>query len=199
MKRCWWAGADPLYIDYHNREWGVPCRDDAKLFEMLLLEGAQAGLAWITILRKRENYRAAFSRFDPAKIAHYDSRKKARLLENPGIVRNRLKVESAVRNARVFLRIQEEFDGFAPYLWGFVDNEPIVNRFRRREQVPARTVLSDAISKDLEQRGMNFVGSTICYAYMQSIGLVNDHLLDCEKGVRSHISTLNPLAPRARC
>ena len=179
MKRCWWAGDDPLYIDYHDNEWGVPCLDDAKLFEMLLLESAQAGLAWITILRKRENYRKAFSGFDPRKIARYDRRKKERLLADAGIVRNRLKIDSAIRNARAFLKIQDEFDGFSPYLWGFVDGKPIVNRFRRRDQVPPRTELSDTISKDLKRRGMNFVGSTIVYAYMQSIGVVNDHLTDC--------------------
>jgi DNA-3-methyladenine glycosylase I len=183
MKRCWWAGDDPLYVDYHDNEWGVPRRDDATLFEMLLLEGAQAGLAWITILRKRENYRRALSGFDPVKIARYDDRKKARLLADEGIVRNRLKIDSAIRNARAFLRIQEEFDGFSTYLWAFVDGEPIDNRFRRKDQVPAKTSLSDAMSKDLKQRGMNFVGSTICYAYMQSVGLVNDHLMDC--GTRS--------------
>ena len=179
MKRCWWAGEDPLYVTYHDHEWGVPCRDDAKLFEMLLLEGAQAGLAWITILRKREGYRKAFSRFDPRKIARYGEREKQRLLANPGIVRNRLKIDSAIRNARVFLDIQQETDGFAPFLWSFVDGEPIVNRFRRPDQVPASTPLSDALSKELKRRGMNFVGSTICYAYMQSVGLVNDHLMDC--------------------
>ncbi len=179
MKRCWWAGEDPLYVAYHDLEWGVPCRDDTKLFEMLLLESAQAGLAWITILRKREGYRKAFSRFDPCKIARYGKREKERLLANPGIVRNRLKIDSAIRNARVFLDIQQEADGFAPFLWGFVDGKPIVNRFRRPDQIPASTPLSDALSKELKRRGMNFVGSTICYAYMQSVGLVNDHLVDC--------------------
>jgi len=179
MKRCWWAGEDPLYVAYHDQEWGVPCRDDAKLFEMLLLESAQAGLAWITILRKRENYRKAFSRFDPRKIARYGAREKRRLLNDPGIVRNRLKIDSAIRNARVFLDIQQECGGFAPFLWGFVDGKPIVNQFRKPAQVPASTPLSDALSKELKRRGMNFVGSTICYAYMQSVGLVNDHLVDC--------------------
>jgi DNA-3-methyladenine glycosylase I len=179
MKRCWWAGEDSLYVAYHDDEWGVPCRDDDKLFEMLLLESAQAGLAWITILRKRENYRKAFSQFDPTKISRYGSREKARLLANSGIVRNRLKIDSAIRNARAFLEIQREFGEFASFLWGFVDGKPIVNRFRRSDQVPASTPLSDALSKELKQRGMNFVGSTICYAYMQSIGLVNDHLADC--------------------
>jgi DNA-3-methyladenine glycosylase I len=179
MKRCWWAGEDPLYVAYHDHEWGVPCREDGKLFEMLLLESAQAGLAWITILRKRENYRKAFSQFDPIKIARYGTRQKVRLLANPGIVRNRLKIDSAIRNARVFLAIQEEFDGFASFLWDFVDGKPLVNRFRKPDQVPASTPRSDALSKELKRRGMNFVGSTICYAYMQSVGLVNDHLTDC--------------------
>ena len=179
MKRCWWAGEDPLYVAYHDHEWGVPCRDDAKLFEMLLLESAQAGLAWITILRKRENYRKAFSQFDPTKIARYGKRQKERLLANPGIVRNRLKIDSSIRNARVFLEIQQEFGEFASFLWAFVGGKPIVNRFRRRDQIPASTPLSDAVSKELKRRGMNFVGSTICYAYMQSVGLVNDHLVDC--------------------
>jgi len=179
MKRCWWAGEDPLYVAYHDHEWGVPCRDDAKLFEMLLLESAQAGLAWITILRKRENYRKAFSQFDPTKIARYGKRQKERLLANPGVVRNRLKIDSSIRNARVFLEIQQEFEEFASFLWAFVDGKPIVNRFRRRDQIPASTPLSDAVSKELKRRGMNFVGSTICYAYMQSVGLVNDHLVDC--------------------
>jgi len=179
MKRCWWAGEDPLYVAYHDHEWGVPCRDDGKLFEMLLLESAQAGLAWITILRKRENYRKAFSRFDAAKIARYGKRQKERLLADPGIVRNRLKIDSAIRNARVFLDIQQECGGFGTFLWGFVDGKPIDNAFRRPAQVPAKTPLSDALSKELKRRGMNFVGSTICYAYMQSVGLVNDHLVDC--------------------
>ena len=181
MKRCWWAGEDPLYVAYHDQEWGVPCRDDGKLFEMLLLESAQAGLAWITILRKRENYRRAFSRFDPAKIARYDERKKERLLGDAGIVRNRLKIDSAIRNARVFLSLQREFGSFSDFLWDFVDGEPVVNRFREPAQVPPKTPLSDAISKELKRRGMNFVGSTIVYAYMQSIGMVNDHLVDCPR------------------
>ncbi|NIM02024.1 MAG: DNA-3-methyladenine glycosylase I [Acidobacteria bacterium] len=181
MERCWWAGEDPLYVAYHDHEWGVPCRDDAKLFEMLLLESAQAGLAWITILRKRENYRRAFSHFDPAKIARYDKRKKERLLADAGIVRNRLKIDSAIRNARVFLDLRQEFGSFSEFLWGFVDGEPIVNRFRRPDQIPASTPLSDSLSKELKRRGMNFVGSTIVYAYMQSVGMVNDHLVDCPR------------------
>ncbi len=181
MKRCWWAGEDPLYVAYHDHEWGVPCRDEAKLFEMLLLESAQAGLAWITILRKREGYRRAFSGFDPVKIARYGKRQKERLLADSGIVRNRLKIDSAIRNARVYLDLQQEFGRFSEFLWGFVDGEPVVNRFRRPAQVPAKTPLSDAISRELKRRGMNFVGSTIVYAYMQSIGMVNDHLVDCPR------------------
>ena len=179
MRRSWWAGEDPLYVAYHDREWGVPSHDDEHLFEMLLLESAQAGLAWITILRKRETYRAAFSGFDAQKIARYDQRKIERLLTDPGIVRNRLKVQSAIRNARVFLDIQQEHAGFAPFLWDFVDGKPKVNRFRTPAEVPAMTPISDRMSKELKRRGMNFVGSTICYAYMQSVGLVNDHLTDC--------------------
>ena len=179
MQRCWWAGDDPLYIAYHDEEWGEPTRDDPTLFEMLILEGAQAGLAWITILRKRENYRKALNGFDPVKISRYGAAQKRRLLNDAGIVRNRLKIDSAIRNAKSFLEIQSEFGSFSKFLWDFVDGEPIVNRFKRKDQVPASTPLSDALSKELKRRGMNFVGSTICYAYMQSIGMVNDHLTNC--------------------
>ena len=176
--RCSWAGTDPLYVHYHDEEWGVPVHDDRKLFEFLLLEGAQAGLSWITILRKREAYRAAFDRFDPARIARYDRRRVARLLGNAGIVRNRLKIESAVTNARAFLAVQTEFGRFDRYLWRFVDGRPIANRWRDRA-VPARTDVSDALSKDLAKRGFRFVGSTICYAFMQAVGMVNDHTTRC--------------------
>lgn len=179
--RCFWCGSDPLYQRYHDREWGFPVTDDQRLFEKIALEGFQAGLSWITILRKRENYRRAFSRFDPSKIARYDKRKKERLLADAGIVRNRLKIDSAIRNARVFLALQREFGSFSDFLWDFVDGEPVVNRFRDPAQVPPKTPLSDAISKELKRRGMNFVGSTIVYAYMQSIGMVNDHLVDCPR------------------
>jgi DNA-3-methyladenine glycosylase I len=178
-ERCWWPGSDPVYIDYHDREWGVPVRDDRKLFEFLVLEGAQAGLSWITILRKRAAYRAAFDEFDPEKVARYDARRVQKLLKNEGIVRNRLKVESAVKNARAYLAVQEEFGSFAKYQWAFVEGKPIVNRFQEKKQIPARTALSDSISRDLKQRGFNFVGSTIIYAHMQAVGMVNDHVVSC--------------------
>lgn len=176
--RCPWCGTDPLYVAYHDAEWGVPVRDDARLFELLLLEGAQAGLSWITILRKRENYRRAFSQFDAEKIARFDAKKRARLMLDEGIVRNRLKIESATSNARAFLRMQEQ-GSFSDWLWAFVDGEPIVNRPRTMAQVPARTELSDAISKELKKRGFRFVGSTIVYAFLQAVGVVDDHLAGC--------------------
>lgn len=178
-KRCDWCGDDPLYQHYHDAEWGVPTYDDATLFEFLILEGAQAGLSWITILRKRENYHAAFDQFDPHKIARYSPKKIEKLLQNPGIVRNRLKVESAVRNARAYLNILEQQDCFSDYIWQFVAGTPIQNRWKTMQQVPASTAESDAMSKALKKAGFNFVGSTICYAYMQSMGMVNDHLTSC--------------------
>lgn len=178
-KRCFWCGTDPLYVEYHDREWGVPVREDRKLFEFLVLEGAQAGLSWITVLRKREAYRSAFAEFDPERVARFDGRKIERLLANPGIVRNRLKVESAVKNARAFLAVQEEFGSFSAYQWRFVDGKPIRNGFRTRDEVPARTAVSDAMSKDLRARGFSFVGSTIVYAHMQAVGMVDDHLVEC--------------------
>jgi len=177
--RCGWAGSDPIYVGYHDREWGVPVRDDRRLFEFLVLEGAQAGLSWITILRKRDAYRAAFDDFDPEKVARYDARRIAKLLTNEGIVRNRAKLESAVKNARAFLAVQAEFGSFSKYQWGFVENEPVVNRWPSLKQIPPRTPLSDALSKDLKQRGFSFVGSTIVYAHMQAVGMVNDHLVSC--------------------
>ncbi len=176
--RCPWCGTDPLYVAYHDAEWGVPVRDDARLFEMLLLEGAQAGLSWITILRKRDNYRRAFAQFDAEKIARFDAKKRARLMLDEGIVRNRLKIESATGNARAFLRMQEQ-GSFSDWLWAFVDGEPVVNRPRTMAQVPARTDLSDAISKELKKRGFRFVGSTIVYAFLQATGIVDDHLAGC--------------------
>jgi len=178
-KRCKWAGSDPLYVSYHDREWGVPSHDDRHLFEMLILEGAQAGLAWITILRKREGYRKAYDNFDPGKVARYTAAKQRRLLADPGIVRNRLKVDASVGNARAFLAVQKEFGSFDRYIWGFVGGSPIVNRFARLSDVPASTPESDAMSKDLKKRGFRFVGSTICYAFMQAVGMVNDHTVDC--------------------
>ena len=178
-KRCGWAGSDPLYVAYHDREWGRPVRDDRVLFEFLILEGAQAGLSWITILRKREAYRKAFDGFDPAKVARYTAAKRRQLLRNPGIVRNRLKVESAVTNAKAFLAVQQEFGAFSRYLWNFVEGKPRVNRPRSLKAVPASTALSDRISKDLRKRGFRFVGSTIVYAYLQAVGVVDDHVTDC--------------------
>jgi len=177
--RCAWAGSDPLYQAYHDREWGVPVHDDRLLFEFLTLEGAQAGLSWITILRKREAYRAAFAGFDPEQVARFDEQRVAELLANPGIVRNRLKVGSAVTNARAFLRVQEEFGSFDAYMWRFVDGRPIRNAWRSIREVPASTPVSDALSRDLKRRGFRFVGTTICYAHMQAIGMVNDHTVDC--------------------
>jgi DNA-3-methyladenine glycosylase I len=177
--RCGWAGSDPIYVGYHDREWGVPVRDDRRLFEFLVLEGAQAGLSWITILRKRDAYREAFDDFVPEKVARYDARRVAKLLQNEGIVRNRAKLESAVKNARAFLEVQEEFGTFSKYQWGFVNGEPVVNRWPSLKQIPPRTLLSDALSKDLKQRGFSFVGSTIIYAHMQAVGMVNDHIIDC--------------------
>ncbi|MDQ2643025.1 MAG: DNA-3-methyladenine glycosylase I [Myxococcota bacterium] len=177
--RCGWSQSDPIYIEYHDTEWGVPVHDDRTLFEFLILEGAQAGLSWLTILRKREAYRKAFARFDPKKVARFDERDVARLLADPGIVRNRLKIQSAIKNARAFLEVQSELGSFAKYQWGFVDGKPIQNRFRSLKEIPARTEVSDAFSKDLKRRGFNFVGSTIVYAHMQATGMVNDHVVDC--------------------
>jgi DNA-3-methyladenine glycosylase I len=179
VTRCGWCGTDPLYVRYHDEEWGVPVRDDRKLFEFLILEGAQAGLSWLTILRKREAYRRAFAGFDPERVARFDARKVQRLLANAGIVRNRLKVEAAVRNARAFLRVQEEFGSFATYQWRFVGGRPRQNRPRGIKDIPARTEESDALSKDLRRRGFGFVGSTIVYAHMQAVGMVNDHVVGC--------------------
>ncbi len=179
--RCQWCGDDPLYVAYHDDEWGVPSRDDAHLFEMLLLEGAQAGLAWITILRKREGYRRALHGFDVERIARFTEADQLRLREDAGIVRNRLKIASSVRNARAWLALVEERGSFAAYLWDFVDGRPVQNRFRSMSELPAATPLSDAISKDLKKRGFNFVGSTIMYAYLQSVGVVNDHVVDCHR------------------
>jgi DNA-3-methyladenine glycosylase I len=176
--RCAWA-RNELAVRYHDKEWGVPVHDDHRLFEFLVLEGAQAGLSWDTILKKRENYRAAFDEFDPAKIARYPQRKIVRLLADPGIIRNRLKIASTVQNARAFLKIQEEAGSFDRYVWQFVDGSPRVNAWKSSGQVPARTPQSDAMSKDLKERGFNFVGSMICYAFMQAVGMVNDHVVDC--------------------
>jgi len=179
-KRCEWAGvihAD--YIAYHDREWGVPVHNDRKQFEFLLLEGAQAGLSWWTVLNKRAAYRKAFAEFDPQKVARFTPKRIERLMNNPGIIRNRLKINAAITNARAFLEVQEEFDGFDKYIWRFVDGRTRQNRWRRLQDLPATTAQSDALSKDLKQRGFKFVGSTIMYAHMQAVGMVNDHLVSC--------------------
>lgn len=179
-KRCGWVDrASAEYVRYHDQEWGRPVHDDRHLFEMLTLEGAQAGLSWSTILKKRAGYRRAFANFDPRKVARFDARKKNSLLSDSGIVRNRLKIDSTVTNARAFLEVQREFGSFDRYLWSFVDGRPIVNRPKTMEGVPPRTELSDRIAKDLKQRGFRFVGSTIIYAYLQAVGIVNDHLRNC--------------------
>ena len=177
--RCSWAGTDPLYVKYHDEEWGVPLHDDRRLFEMLILEGAQAGLSWITILRKRPAYRKAFDNFDAKKIARYDARKKRALMADAGIVRNRLKIDSTISNARAFLDVRKEFGSFDKYIWQFTGGAPIVNRRKTMKDVPATSPESDAMSKDLKKRGFRFVGSTICYAFMQATGMVNDHVEGC--------------------
>ena len=177
--RCGWAGTDPLYLAYHDREWGVPVHDDRKLFEMLILEGAQAGLSWITVLKKRGNYRKAFDNFEPAKVSQYDTRKIRQLLQNEGIIRNRLKIESTISNARAFLEVQKEFGSFDKYIWQFVGHKPVKNKRRSMKDIPATTPPSDTMSKDLKKRGFRFVGSTICYAFMQAVGMVNDHVVGC--------------------
>jgi DNA-3-methyladenine glycosylase I len=177
--RCTWCGTDPLYVAYHDHEWGVPVHDDRLLFEFLVLEGAQAGLSWLTILRKREAYRQAFDGFDPERVARYSQRRVEKLLANPGIVRNRLKVGSAVKNAKAFLAVQGEFGSFDTYMWTFVDGKPKQNAWRSLKDLPPRTADSDRMSKDLVRRGFSFVGSTICYAHMQAVGMVNDHTVDC--------------------
>jgi DNA-3-methyladenine glycosylase I len=180
LQRCPWAVGE-LDIVYHDEEWGVPVHDDRRLFELLTLEGAQAGLSWSTILKKREHYRAAFAEFDPARVARFNQQKQQRLLQNPGIVRNRLKVASTIDNARAFLAVQAEFGSFDAYVWGFVDGRPIQNSWRTMSEVPASTPVSDTLSKDLKRRGFRFVGSTICYAFMQATGMVNDHLVTCPR------------------
>ncbi|XYH99873.1 DNA-3-methyladenine glycosylase I [Sorangium sp. So ce1128] len=178
-ERCAWVTSDPDYIAYHDEQWGVPLHDDQALFEMLTLEGAQAGLSWLTVLRKRAAYREAFAGFDPARVARFTPARVEKLLANPGIVRNRLKIESTVNNARRFLEVQREHGTFDAYLWGFVGGAPVVNAFRAGAEIPAKTAISDALSKDLLRRGFKFVGSTICYALMQATGMVNDHLVSC--------------------
>ncbi|MBF0490219.1 MAG: DNA-3-methyladenine glycosylase I [Candidatus Omnitrophica bacterium] len=179
MNRCGWCTQDSIYMDYHDKEWGRPVHDDRLLFEFLILEGAQAGLSWLTVLKKRENYRKAFDHFDVRQVARYDDQKIQELLSNDGIIRNRLKIVSAIRNARAYLDIQKEFGSFDRYLWRFTDGKIQKNHFKYYKDLPTQTPLSDAISKDLKIRGFNFVGSTIIYAYMQAVGMVNDHTQDC--------------------
>jgi DNA-3-methyladenine glycosylase I len=195
LLRCPWCGDDPLYVRYHDEEWGVPVHDDRRLFEMLTLEGAQAGLSWITVLRKRGTYRAAFDRFDVRKVARYDRRKIKALLANPGIVRNRLKVEGTVVNARAFLAVQEAFGTFDEYVWRFVGGVPKINRPRSLAAIRPQTPESDALSRDLKTRGFTFVGSTICYAFMQAVGMVNDHLASCAFRDAARPGRATPVAP----
>ncbi len=178
-KRCAWVSENDLYIQYHDEEWGVPLHDDQKLFEFIILEGAQAGLSWLTVLKKRENYRQLFDNFNPDKIAEYDAQKTEILLQNPGIIRNRLKIESTIRNAKSFLEIRKKYGSFNNYIWSFVDGKPLVNRWNNLKDLPAKTDLSDRMSRELKKAGFNFVGSTICYAFMQAVGMVNDHTIDC--------------------
>lgn len=179
MKRCAWVSDDPLMITYHDREWGVPLYNDSKLFELLILEGAQAGLAWVTVLRKRENFRKAFHGFDSAVIARYSNKNVKRLLDDPGIIRNRLKIEATIINAKKFLEVQNEFGSFHRYIWQFTGGKPIKHKFKSSSEIPSTTAESDAMSRDLRKRGFKFVGSTICYAFMQAAGMVNDHTIDC--------------------
>ncbi len=177
--RCHWVTSDPCYVAYHDKEWGVPIYNDRKLFEFLILEGMQAGLSWLTILKRRQSYRHAFDRFNPKKIIHYDAAKIADLMADPGIIRNRLKIQAIIHNAHAYLALQQELGSFSDYLWHFVDGKPLQNHWQRSTAVPSKTALSDALSKDLKQRGFSFVGSTICYALMQAVGMVNDHTTDC--------------------
>lgn len=179
MKRCPWPGKDELYIKYHDEEWGVPVRDDRKHFEFLVLESAQAGLSWLTVLRKRENYRDCYDNFNPAKVAKYDKKKINKLMQNAGIIRNRKKIEASVNNAKRFLEIVKEFGSFDKYIWSFVNYKPIVNKWKNISHIPAKTKISDEMSKDLKKRGFKFLGSTTIYAHMQAIGLINDHLISC--------------------
>jgi DNA-3-methyladenine glycosylase I len=178
-KRCQWVTNDPLNIDYHDKEWGVPVHDDQRLFEFLILEGAQAGLSWITILKKRENYRAAFNHFDAEAISRFTNKNFETLMQNPGIIRNRLKISATIENAKAFLKIKDKYNSFAEYIWGFVDGKPITNKWSHSIQVPTKTVVSDRMAKELKKQGFKFVGTTICYAYMQAVGMVNDHLTEC--------------------
>jgi DNA-3-methyladenine glycosylase I len=179
MKRCGWTNGEKITIDYHDSEWGVPVHDDSKLFEMLILEGTQAGLSWLTVLKKRENYRQAFNGFDPLKMAQWDQEKIELLLQNPGIIRNRLKIEAARTNARAFLQVAKEFGSFDAFIWSFVNNSPIRNSWKDIKEIPVTTPESDRMSRELKKRGFKYIGSTICYAFMQAVGMVNDHVVDC--------------------
>jgi len=178
-KRCAWFGSDPLYVKYHDTEWGVPVKADRKLFEFLILEGAQAGLSWLTILKKRENYRKAYHKFDVKKVARYDAKKVKALMNDEGIIRNRLKIAASITNAQAFLKVQKEFGSFSKYMWAFVNNKPVKNRYKSLKDLPTTTELSDRLSKDLKTRGFKFLGSTIMYAHMQAVGMVNDHETGC--------------------
>lgn len=179
MKRCEWATTDEIYIKYHDEEWGTPVHDDRKQFEFLVLESAQAGLSWLTVLKKRENYRTAYDGFDPEKVSRYDTQKVEQLMSDKGIIRNRRKIESSINNAKRFIEVQEEYGSFDTYIWGFVDGRPVINRWHHLPEIPATTPLSDRISNDLKKRGFTFVGSTIIYAHLQAVGIVNDHLVTC--------------------
>lgn len=185
-KRCRWCTNDPIYIDYHDHEWGIPLHDDVRLFEMLVLEGAQAGLSWLTVLKKRENYREAFDGFQPEFVARYGARKVADLLQNPGIIRNRLKIEAAIQNARCVLKVQEEYGSLDSFLWSFVGGKPVQNAWKSLKEIPCQTQESDRMSKELKRKGLTFVGTKICYALMQAVGMVNDHEISCfcHKGIR---------------
>ena len=179
LVRCHWVTNDPVYINYHDNEWGIPIYDDQALFEFLILEGMQAGLSWLTVLKRRDNYRVAFDNFDAKKIVRYTDKKYQQLLLNPGIIRNQLKIKSVISNAKAYLQIKKEFGNFSDYIWQFVGGNPIQNRWKNHSDIPTQTKLSDKMSKDLKKRGFKFVGSTICYAFMQAVGMVNDHLIDC--------------------
>lgn len=179
MNRCSWCEKEDIYIEYHDKEWGVPIYDDRKHFEFIVLESAQAGLSWLTILKRRENYRMAYDDFDPEKVARYDEKKLDELVKNAGIIRNRMKIAASINNAQRFLEIQQEFGSFSNYIWGFVNNKPVINEFASISEVPATTELSDTISKDLKKRGFKFMGSTIVYAHLQAVGIINDHITSC--------------------
>lgn len=190
IQRCAWVNDDPIYIKYHDEEWGVPIYDDRLLFEFLVLEGMQAGLSWITVLKKRDNYRTSFDNFDAKRIVNYDEVKIRQLMSNPGIIRNQLKIRSIIINAKNFIKVQEEFGSFSKYIWQFVEGKPIINHWEHSHQIPATSTISDTMSKDLKRRGFKFIGSTICYAFMQATGMVNDHITSCTRYQSTHIPKL---------